>query len=152
MNIFIGKCVVVLITVLSTAFIIHQFIIKDIMRRMKYSTKMSIVEVFGSIDIIITNETALYEKYLANTTDMNFTAMTNSQFINVYNDLASRVLHAFSPGFIEMANVYLTTDELNTYAAQMVYNFLADKIQTIPETAQDMDDEDVETEDGNLWV
>lgn len=138
------KCIIISCSIILTSIILYNVVIQRILEKLKYNSKLSIVEVFGAIDIIVTNESSLYERYLANTTDMNFTAMTNSQFINVYNDLCSRVLHAFSPGFIELANVFLTTDELNTYAAQMVYNFLAEKIQTIPDTAQDMDDEDAE--------
>lgn len=147
---FVIEAVIAAIVVCISANVIYNTVIIRIMRSMKYNTKMSIVEVFGAIDLITTNECTLYERYFANTTDISFVAMTNSQFINVYNDLSSRVLHAFSPGFLEMANVYLTTDEINTYAAQLIYNFLADKIQTVPDTGQDMTDEDVE--DGESFL
>ena len=144
---FIFRCVIVAATVIACLLITYNFIIKPFMTRMKYNQRIPIVEVFGTIDIIVSNECTLYERYLTNTTDMSFIAMTNSQFINVYNDIGSRVLHALSPGFLELANVYLTTDEINTYTARMVYNWLADKIQTVPDSAQDMDDEDTDDQD-----
>lgn len=148
---FFIRCVIVAITSIVTLVALYNLVVKKLMASMKYNERIPLVELYASINLVINNECDLYERYFANTTDIDFTAMTNSQFMNVYQDLCSRVLHAFSPGFMGLVNVYLNDDEFNTYTARIVYNWLADKVQTIPETAQDMDDEDV-AEDGSFYV
>lgn len=150
---FTLRIVIVAVIGILALILLYHSVIRRVMSQMKYNTRLPLVEVFGAIDLIVANECEQYSQYFANTTDMDFTAMTNSQFINVYNDLCSRILHAFSPGFLEMANMYLTTEEVNNYTARIVYNWMANKIQTIPDTAQDMSDEDAdELENESFWV
>lgn len=117
-------------TISVTLYLLFSYIFsrrRKLYPRVKYRIKLR--ELYDTVDLIIATEIATYEKYLGNSTQNDLDSpLTNSQFINIYDDLCKRILTGLSPTFYEMVSVYMTEDAMNTYITQRIYNYLADRV------------------------
>lgn len=96
-------------------------------KKLILENKLNIGEVFITIDFIIKTECDLYEQYFENNTTADMITLTNSEFTNIYNSISMQCLKAVSPTLWELAEVYMTRDEVQTYITQKVMQFLLDK-------------------------
>ena len=93
--------------------------------------RVELTEIFTTAEAIIGIECALYEKYFETNTTADLQSLSNSEFLNIYNDLSMRCLKSFSENFWRSAEVYITREELQTYVTQRVFNYLHDKIRVV---------------------
>jgi hypothetical protein len=90
---------------------------------------MSIEELLVSLEFILKTEMDLYEKMMANTSDVDLTNLQNSEFNSIYQSLSMQCLKAVSPQFWELIEIYMDREAVQTYITQRVYNYLADKVR-----------------------
>jgi hypothetical protein len=98
-------------------------------KEMLLQNHMSIEELLVSLEFILKTEMDLYEKMMANTSDVDLTNLQNSEFNSIYQSLSMQCLKAVSPQFWELIEIYMDREAVQTYITQRVYNYLADKVR-----------------------
>ena len=118
--------------------LLHYLILPFIREMHMQKNRMELTEIYATAESVISIECALYEKYFETNTTSDLQSLSNSEFLNIDNDLSMRCLKAFSENFWHAAEVYVTREELQTYITQRTFNYLHSKIR--------VSEEDEETE------
>lgn len=102
---------------------------KDRVYRHVLENRMSLEEILNSTDLVLATEVVMYERYLEDTGNAMLTNITNSEFVNIYNDLSRKILASFDDKFYQMASLYFTKEEFQSYLVNRVYDYLSNKIK-----------------------
>lgn len=102
---------------------------KDRVYRHVLENRMSLEEILNSTDLVLATEVVMYERYLEDTGNVMLTNITNSEFVNIYNDLSRKILASFDDKFYQMASLYFTKEEFQSYLVNRVYDYLSNKIK-----------------------
>lgn len=123
---FIIKALVLAgISAILLRYLIFPFLIKYQVR-----SKVTIDQIYGTLKVVIVTQVREYERFLENSTDEDYgTPMTNSQFVNYYNDMCKHVIKSIPPLFYEAAAPYLTEDAINEFITENIFSYLAEKIE-----------------------
>lgn len=122
------EIIVALVTCGTLGFIAHR-VIKAIRHASKLKNTPPFEDLMKNLELVLANEIASYERMLDYSTDgVDLDGfISNSQFINIYNDLSRRVIYSLSDDFYYLMSTYLTEDEVQSYIAQRIYLYLATK-------------------------
>lgn len=125
------------ISSLILIFVIFPFILKYQVR-----SKLTLEQIYGNLKVLIVTQVREYERFLENSTDEDYgTTMTNSQFVNYYNDMCKHVIKSVPPLFYEAASPYLTEDAIHEFITENIFSYLAEKVEA-PGGAVHSDDEE----------
>lgn len=113
--------------------LLHYLTLPFIREMHMQKNRMELTEIYATAESVISIECALYEKYFETNTTSDLQSLSNSEFLNIYNDLSMRCLKAFSENFWRAAEVYVTREELQTYITQRTFNYLHSKIRVSDE-------------------
>lgn len=113
----------------------HRMTLKNIRLDTYLKNKIEISDIFIILEFIVKVETDLYETFLETNSNTNLSTLTNSEFLNIYNDLSKSCLKAISPTMWEIASVYVNKTTVQTYVTQRVMSYLTSKIH------EELDDE-----------
>lgn len=136
---FVASFAIVLTLGVGCAILFQKVIHPNIRELVVQKNRMSLADIFETAEFIVTIECNLYEKYFDANTTAGMQSLSNSEFLNIYNDLAMKCLKAFSPSFWAAAEVYITREELQTYVTQRVFNYLHSKIN-VEEPSEEEDE------------
>lgn len=107
----------------------HHYLRKERRYTVNLQHRIDIVELFASLDFIIKVETDIYEQILETNSTINWVGLTNTEFINIYNELAMRCLKAISSISWEMFDIYIKRETVQTYVTQKVMQYLMVKTE-----------------------
>jgi hypothetical protein len=109
----------------SLKFLIFPFLFKYQAR-----SRTTIDQIYGTLKVLIITQVREYERFLENSTDEDYgTSMTNSQFVNYYNDMCKHVIKSIPPLFYEAASPFLTEDAINEFVTENIFSYLAEKVE-----------------------
>ena len=109
--------------------LLHYVVLPFILNLHIQTNRIELTEIYATAESVISIECTLYEKYFETNTTADIQSLSNSEFLNIYNDLSMRCLKSFSENFWRAAEVYVTREELQTYITQRVFNYLHSKIR-----------------------
>lgn len=106
-------------------------------RSLVLKNRISLNELFASLEIAISTEMTLFENGIIRNSDQTIATVTNAEFINMYNELSMSCMKAISPEFWDMVEVYMTRESVQTYITERCMQFLLEKRRE--------DEEDIES-------
>lgn len=96
-------------------------------------------ELMKTLELVMANEIASYERLLDYSTDgVDLDGfITNSQFVNIYNDLSKQIIYGLSDDFYYLMSTYWTEGEVQSYISQRVYLYLINKAVPVEDEEQE---------------